>query len=163
MERLTKATDDLSFLCNHLRRETKFNAQRVKDIHDRLAAYEDTGMEPEEIKLMKEREEWQPFEKITSAFGVPLDRICELAEADKDGRCVALPCKVGDMVYVVDTVNGITDVYERHITAIMCNGWDGEFFVKLGLFGSYRIADFGKTVFLTREAAEAALKAGEPR
>lgn len=126
-----------------------------------LAAYEDTGLEPEEIKLMKEREEWQPFEKITSAFGVPLDRICELAEADKDGRCVALPCKVGDMVYVVDTVNGITDVYERHITVIMCNGWDGEFFVKLGLFGSYRIADFGKTVFLTREAAEAALRAGD--
>lgn len=49
MERLTKATDDLTFLCDHLRRETKFDAQRVKDIHDRLAAYEDTGMEPKEI------------------------------------------------------------------------------------------------------------------
>ncbi len=27
-------------------------------------------------------------------FGVMFDRLRELAEADKDGRCVVLPCKV---------------------------------------------------------------------
>lgn len=51
MERLAKATEDLSFLCDHLRRETKFDAQRVKDIHARLAAYEDTWLEPPEIAI----------------------------------------------------------------------------------------------------------------
>ena len=35
----------------------------------------------------------ETFEKH---FGVPLDRLCELAAADKDGRLVALPCKVGE-------------------------------------------------------------------
>lgn len=32
-----------------------------------------------------------------------LDHLRELVEADKDGRCVVLPCKVGDKVYwIVD-------------------------------------------------------------
>lgn len=33
--------------------------------------------------------------------GYELDRLKELAEADKEGRCVVLPCKVGDTVYRV--------------------------------------------------------------
>ena len=163
MERLTKATDDLSFLCNHLRRETKFNAQRVKDIHDHLAAYEDTGLEPEEIKLMKEREEWQPFEKITSAFGVPLDRICELAEADRDGRCAVLPCKVGDTVYAIKKYGGkpiaiiddkvqMVGVTSRTVRILLRAHHDHN-----------QTFQFGKTVFLTRESAEAAIKAGDHR
>ena len=50
-----------------------------------------------------------------------LDRLRELAEADRDGRCVILPCKVGDICYEVDpghpgaikhTVTGTT-VYNR--------------------------------------------------
>ena len=60
----------------------------------RLAAYEDTGLTPEEIKA--------PFTEDTminlaaQALGVEADRLRELAEADKDGRCVVLPCKVGE-------------------------------------------------------------------
>ena len=31
-----------------------------------------------------------------------IDRLRELAEADKDGRCVVLPCKVGDTAYYLN-------------------------------------------------------------
>ena len=61
---------------------------------ERLAAYEDTGLIPEEIKV--------PFTEDTminlaaQALGVEPSRLRELAEADKDGRCVVLPCKVGE-------------------------------------------------------------------
>ena len=61
---------------------------------DRFAAYEDTGLTPEEIKA--------PFTEDTminlaaQALGVEPSRLRELAEADKDGRCVVLPCKVGE-------------------------------------------------------------------
>ena len=61
---------------------------------ERLAAYEDTGLTPEEIKA--------PFTEDTminlaaQAMGVEPSRLRELAEADKDGRCVVLPCKVGE-------------------------------------------------------------------
>ena len=97
MERLTKATDDLTFLCDHLRRETKFDAQRIKDIHDRLSAYEDTGMEPEEIKDFVSR--WKYATELAGLCKeAGIDRLRELAEADKEGRCVVLPGKVGDTI-----------------------------------------------------------------
>ena len=114
-------------------------------------AYASAGLSPEVCA------EYRKFEDEVVASGMTFGEVVELMHAEKDGRLVTLPCKVGDMVYVVDTVNGITDVYQRNVTVIMCNGWDGEFFVKVGLFGSYRIADFGKTVFLTRTLAEEAL------
>ena len=68
--------------------------QYQADFVDRLAAYEDTGLTPEEIKA--------PFTEDTminleaQALGVEPSRLRELAEADKDGRVVVLPCKVGE-------------------------------------------------------------------
>lgn len=55
---------------------------------ERLAAYEDTGLEPEEIKATLT----EPlFLRVAAkAFGVEADRLRELAEADKDGRCAVL-------------------------------------------------------------------------
>lgn len=56
---------------------------------ERLAAYEDTGLTPEEIKA--------PFTEDTminlaaQALGVEPSRLRELAEADKAGRVVVLP------------------------------------------------------------------------
>ena len=65
----------------------------ARDLYGRLKAYEDTGLTPEEIKA--------PFTEdaminlAAQALGVEPSRIRELAEADKDGRVVVLPCKVG--------------------------------------------------------------------
>lgn len=65
-----------------------------------------------------------------------LDRLKELVEADKDGRCVVLPCKIGDICYwIVDK-----GIYECYFDLSAANY-------------------IGKSVFFTREAAEAALKA----
>jgi len=87
-------------------------------------------------------------------FGVTLDRLRELAEADKDGRCAVLPCKVGDTVYCIDKQNKI-------VTEIV-----GYFYIdenNISMINDREDSDydFGKTAFLTREAAEAALKAGD--
>lgn len=91
-----------------------------------------------------------------------LDRLRELVEADRDGRCVVLPCKLHDKVFFIE--NGCvkeTEVDSFHNwtsgrwkisthTDRMFDHWKG-----------YEIdfSGIGKTVFLTREAAEAALKA----
>lgn len=101
---------------------------------NRLAAYEDSGLSPEEVQ--------------------------EFAKAKADGRLVVLPCKVGDTVYLTT------------------HGWVEETKVRTLFFGHpsysrgspdpryYRIRcenldmpwdSIGKTVFLTREAAEKAL------
>lgn len=72
----------------------------------RLAAYEDTGLEPEEIKTMIDASMEKAIAEIKEFEGIPIDRLRELAEADKEGRCVVLPCKVGDNVFLFSTTVG---------------------------------------------------------
>ena len=64
------------------------------DAANRLAAYEDTGLEPEEILYLGDLREM----KREIIFGVTAERLKELAEADKAGRLEVLPCKVGDHI-----------------------------------------------------------------
>lgn len=78
------------------------SSEKWKKVLSRLAAYEDTGLEPEEIisavdmaKVACALEELNAYKELGS-----LDRLRELAEADREGRCVVLPCKVEDDVYI---------------------------------------------------------------
>ena len=94
------------------------------------------------------------------ALGVEPSRLRELAEADKDGRVVVLPCKVGQRVFaLMDTDKHISECEVKRI------GMGNEIgFIGLEPIGTrgreYGVAlnGFGKTVFLTREAAEKALE-----
>ena len=121
---------------------------------ERLAAYEDTGLTPEEIK--------DPFTEdaminlAAQALGVEPSRLRELAEADKDGRCVVLPCKVGDTVWRI-----IRDG-EPHITRdeVRDMYFADDMTPCVELVGG-RVTfteKFGKTVFLSRAEAERALQ-----
>ena len=83
---------------------------------DRLAAYEDTGLTPEEIKA--------PFTEDTminlaaQALGVEPIRLRELAEADKDGRVVVLPCNgYSDIEIVRNGISYKPDHWNIHLTA----------------------------------------------
>ena len=68
------------------------------EIANRLAEYEDTGLEPEKIVFLKNI--------VADAFSDKpefTEHIRELLRAEKDGRLVVLPCRVGDRIYrVVD-------------------------------------------------------------
>lgn len=55
----------------------------------RLAAYEDTGLEPEEFK--RAFTEGAIMQLASQSLGITPDRLRELAEADREGRCVVLP------------------------------------------------------------------------
>nr|DAP26484.1 MAG TPA: hypothetical protein [Caudoviricetes sp.] len=118
--------------------------QYQADFVDRLAAYEDTGLTPEEIKA--------PFTEDTminlaaQALGVEPSRLRELAEADKDGRVIILPCKV----YETDGVR----VYEHTVREVIYETAGGPAFDKNAI---------GKSIFLTREEAEKALREMEGR
>lgn len=83
-------------------------------------------------------------------YDYDLDRMRELVEADQDGRCVVLPCKVGTIVYSVRHERVPDDDYRMssHI----------ERSVVAQKFRLIHADCIGKTVFLTREAAESALK-----
>lgn len=164
------------------------------DAANQLAAYESTGIEPERVA------------EIVSIIGNDYDlgRLRELVEADKDERCVVLPCGVGDSVFHITTCKDFPKVldgtmygangepgtatgyycpcelaencpflledgsfdcdkhkntpaiYEDVVTEIVVN--DMESFVRLDYSGCVDFDDFGKTVFRTREEAEAALE-----
>lgn len=126
----------------------------------RLAAYEDTGLKPEEVNSMYG--EWGAMMAALNSIGGGYGRLRELAEADKDGRVVMLPCKVGDRLYEV-TGRKTISVYKVKAIRVELFGlfieWDiVEGFVWQSLSG-INAGEIGKTVFLTREEAEKVLEA----
>ncbi len=137
--------------------------------------------------------------------GYDIDRLQELVEADKDGRCVVLPAGIGDTVYHITTCKNFSQVLdgtmygpngelgtatglycpcelaencpfpcdddvgfdcEKHkntlaifedvVTGILSDDMQDTLFLEYS--GNADFDDFGKTVFLTREDAEAALR-----
>lgn len=123
----------------------------------RLAAYEDTGLSPEKCAVY--------------------------AKAEAEGRLAVPPCKVGDTVWAtgkerivecyVDEAYLDDDKRIEYLVSFDCNidckgcpfgswhqdSYSGEYSCA-GEYGNACIssADFGKTVFLTREEAEKALE-----
>nr|DAP15386.1 MAG TPA: hypothetical protein [Caudoviricetes sp.] len=124
---------------------------------ERLAAYEDTGLEPEQCENAKAIIE-SAFSDDTSKA----ERIRELLKADRDGRLVVLPCKVGDRLYEVTGRKTISVYKVRSIRVELFSlfiEWDiVEGFVWQSLSG-INAGEIGKTVFLPREEAEKALEA----
>lgn len=129
-----------------------------------LREYLDTGLTPEEIDMDHEAAE----QLRHLCQNCDLDRLEKLAEADRDGRLVVLPCKPGDTVWVTgrDNVPREMELEAPDIRAV-CTDEDNLCMStcnrKPDGFCAYRLrndgADIGKTVFLTREEAKAALEA----
>ena len=135
MERLTVVTEDMWAIKG-----------KIDEAVFRLAAIEDILGDDYDLDRLKVivnqrmtmREEVAERFRITK--DVPVERLKELVEADRDGRCVVLPCKIGSLVY-------------SHARKL-----DGQDYMKETEFWWSDIPELGKTVFLNPEAAEAALK-----
>mgnify|MGYP004459423213 CR=1 FL=1 len=126
-------------------------------LKDRLAAYEDTGLTPEQCESAKNIIEYAFSDDTSKA-----ERIRELLKADKDGRLVVLPCKVGDTVWMYEEAFGIVLPYTIDLISFVGKGCgysancnhNGELIDSI----DFEDDDIGKTVFLTREEAESALE-----
>ena len=112
-----------------------------KQVWERLKAYEDTGLEPEAIKTVKLALAAKHMVDLETLNNTPISRLVELAEADKDGRVIILPCKV----YETDGVR----VYEHTVREVIYETAGGPAFDKNAI---------GKSIFLTRAEAERALR-----
>lgn len=62
-----------------------------KEVWKRLKAYEDTGLYPESVEALKLSMMGKAISEITEFDGLPIDRLRELAEADKAGRVRIIP------------------------------------------------------------------------
>lgn len=135
------------------------------ELRGRLMQYEDTGKTPVEVSTLVK--DWNDLCAIVVECG-GVSRVRALAEADKDGRLVVLPCKVGGTLWVTgrDNVPREMELEAPDIRAV-CTDADNLCMStcnrKPDRFCAYRLrndgADIGKTVFLTREEAEKALEA----
>ena len=124
---------------------------------DRLAAYEDTGREPEEVTALEKLFDYALKESKTLMEQLALlHHIRELAEADKDGRVVVLPCKVGDELWTWGDFSHGREVYRFTVSDV--STMNGRTVLNTLGLGTIRPEDIGKTVFLTREEAERAME-----
>jgi len=122
----------------------------------------DTQKEP---RLKSQAETWMRLCQIEDILGddYDLDRLRWLVEADKDGRCVATPCKIGDVVWYLTGNPSMTNriCFDRVDSAKVAGFYFDERGLQIrldhfhGSHGTYGF--YGKTVFLTRITAEAAL------
>lgn len=174
----------------------KFKRRLNGNIPDKCAGYDSAIAQANKLPSV------DPVHAAAEALDVSPDRLRELAQAEKEGRLVVLPCKVGDTVYHITTCEYFPQVldgtmygsdggpgtatgfycpcelaencpfdaddfdcninkkkfavFEDEVVSLCIN--DCEMRVELGYSGYVDVSDFGKTVFLTREAAEAALE-----
>ena len=164
---------------------------KEEQVLKKLAAYEDTGLEPDVIKekvgFMSpvcvgcdgKTADGKRTEKCTydEDFRKCLERsvhLSELAHAEEKGRLVILPCKVGDTLYEIDLPEyGVivcnvlyVDIYNGPFAHVPGSKIVAAVSVGVEVVGghgkgssySFEQDDFGKTVFLSRAEAEAALR-----
>lgn len=137
--------------------ERRFVVQQLIEDYRRnredLRAYKATGLTPEDITAAVSI---PMFVKVASAaLGTTPDHLRELVDADKDGRLVVLPCKVGDGLWTFCS-HPVEQVYSFTVTHI--STLNGRTMLNTSRCGVIDARDVGKTVFLTRKEAEKALE-----
>lgn len=154
--------------------ERRFVVQQLIEDYRRnredLRAYEATRLTPEQINDLASVREIPPeaeyainkhadsiIERLDKLLAQTDDdvRLRELAEADKDGRLVVLPCKVGDTLFRVFA----GEILEHKVGNMRYLAIQGRWDIDTYPFCPYVESSIGKTIFLTREEAKAALEA----
>ena len=150
------------------------------DAANSLAAYEDTGLEPDQVMELKSFTQGG-IHKVDDGW----KHVQDLLQAEKEARLVALPCKVGDTVWLLKKKCKYAgedndpwcscdqywdNVYHKHMWGCAgkddegkqfdCEKRDMEWYAQqieysLALYSPNIV--LGKNLFLTREEAEAAL------
>ena len=170
MERLTQRNEDGTARCPLPEGYEPPCPVVTREALERLAAYEDTGLEPDKLQklvdairkhevvfLTKDQCLERMLIKVDGDWtGFTIAELQDFLRAKKEGRLVVLPCKVGDIVYYIHQdktiLSGVAKWFETN------DGWTVCVQYPPMAPKFFRFADFGKMCFLTREEAEAAIK-----
>lgn len=120
----------------------------MKEVWERLKAYEDSRLSPQACAEARE------IEETLSGCGCSISRMVELMKADKDRRVVILPCKIGDKLYRVFA----GEIFEHRVGSMKYFAIQKQWGIETYPFCPYVESSIGKTIFLTREEAEKALQ-----
>ena len=115
---------------------------------------------------------WAPGGDIPQRYiGTIIDRLAEYEDLEEQGLLVRLPCKVGNMVYVLDRHNHISECQIRSIHMGEAKVWEQgtmmgtdylrtikvDMFFETNFYSFYS-SDIGTSVFLSCDEAEKALE-----
>ena len=119
----------------------------------------------EKVEYICEGERWESEEYK----GKAVDKLAEYEDLEEQNKLLKLPCAVGDTVHHLCTFkNGESEIIEMKVECVepcgairqhkgVCEIWN--VYAETDYTKAYfKFFDFGKTVFLTKEEAEAALK-----
>ncbi|KAF5049508.1 hypothetical protein DSECCO2_439120 [anaerobic digester metagenome] len=143
MNRLTKRNEDIIYYTKGKYSPKTLSADmepwEVRECMQKLAAYEDTGLEPEDVLSSDELKE----------INIKLGELIDYINLEEQDLLIKLPCKVGGTLYITShRVDGKGHV--RRLTLTHNN------------LGNV-LSRLGNDVFLTREEAEKALEAENAR
>lgn len=122
---------------------------------DELKAYRETGLTPEEVTALQVSNQELKKEALP------------ILQAKVQGRLAELPCRLGGTVYANFALRGdyLREKDKPYPCEVVFIGLSKEPFLhiqfKNGRVFQVKFCEVGKTVFTTREAAEAALKEQE--
>ena len=122
---------------------------------DELKAYRETGLTPEEVTAL-----WESNQELKK-------EALPILQAKVQDRLVILPCGLGETVYANFAICGdyLRENDKPYPCEVVFIGLSKEPFLhiqfKNGRIFPVKFSEVGKTVFTTREAAEAALKEQE--
>lgn len=86
------------------------------------------------------------------------NRLAAYEDAEEQGLLVRLPCKVGDMVYRIAHDEDGNPYFVKDLCVGFSIGLSGDLLMVASGDRRWSVERFGKSIFCTREEAEAALK-----
>lgn len=93
--------------------------------------------------------------------GEPIDKLSEYEDLEEEGKLIKLPCKVGDIVYEANISRNIVSSYRVTSIILMSKSRNYNWGLISGIYSNmngFNEFALGRTIFLTREEAEKALK-----
>lgn len=130
-----------------------------RKVWERLKAYEDTGLEPEEV-LPKDKADEIALKLMRLA---DLESLCnytrlrELSEADKDGRVVALPFTRGRTLLCEENIDSLRLMKDVEIAIRYCSSCGIVFYMGYNVFCD--LVKHGRITAVSEEAEKKALEA----
>ncbi len=132
-----------------------------EDAINRLAAYEDTGLEPKQVRKIANvlQEVGQEYNCRFEFVAEVVEKYAKYVDAERNGRLVLMPCKVGDTVYIrrYSLAQKQNIIIEARVAAVKVfrTGFQIDCVTHNGAVNK---CEWGRQCFATRAEAEAALK-----
>lgn len=166
MERLTKRDTDGQAMMDCQKCEADWTGKHGKPmadctalycrnrLKDRLAAHEDTGRTPEEVTALGNLFDYALEESKTLTEQLALlNRIRELAEADKDGRLVVLPFTSGRTLLCEENIDSSRLMKDVELAIRYCSGCGIVFYMGYNVFSD--LVKHGRITAVSQEAEKA--------